>query len=256
MTRIETSPWTPIDGTADQPVLALGDIHGNIALMRAAAAHLAAIAEPGDQLVLLGDLIDRGDDSVACLDLARRLVTDGAVAIAGNHEEMLLATLNGDPRAGRLWHMNGGEAVIDELGVRENAPFADWSAELADALGPDRMAFLRGLSAWWRTGDVLCVHAGIDPGQKVADQLAEPIAGGRIGDAAIRWVRHPFLRHEGPIEDVRFVLFGHTPMRHRPLLTASKLGLDLGGFATGRVGIGEVRGNQARYHIVDAGHRP
>ncbi|WP_438875484.1 metallophosphoesterase, partial [Bacillus cereus group sp. BC58] len=57
-----------------------------------------------DLLVSVGDLIDRGPDSLGCLALLRE---SWMMAVRGNHEQMAL-----DARASlqsTLWLMNGGD---------------------------------------------------------------------------------------------------------------------------------------------------
>jgi serine/threonine protein phosphatase 1 len=74
-------------------IIAIGDLHGCSAL-----AALVRAIDPTtlDTLVFLGDYIDRGPDSRGVLEqviaLAERCTV---VPLLGNHEEMLLATLEG-----------------------------------------------------------------------------------------------------------------------------------------------------------------
>lgn len=66
-------------------IIAIGDIHG---CHQEFAELLAAVAlTPEDQLVLLGDLINRGPDSCKVIDLARE---HRAISLLGNHELRLL----------------------------------------------------------------------------------------------------------------------------------------------------------------------
>src|SRR4051812_30312448 len=74
--------------------IAIGDVHG---CLRALAALLDAIGPDWeDTLVPLGDYIDRGPDSRGVLDqllaLAKRC---RLVPLLGNHEEMLIAAVQG-----------------------------------------------------------------------------------------------------------------------------------------------------------------
>ena len=50
----------------------------------------------GRRLIFVGDLVDRGPDSVGVVDLVRRLVASGrGFCVAGNHDEKLLKKLRG-----------------------------------------------------------------------------------------------------------------------------------------------------------------
>ena len=90
--------------------IAIGDIHGcSLAL----AALLDAIdPNPDDLLVTLGDYIDRGPDSRGVLDqviaLAWRCTL---VPLVGNHEEMLLAALEGQSELDYWMKFGGMEAL-------------------------------------------------------------------------------------------------------------------------------------------------
>lgn len=69
----------------NERLIAVGDIHG----CHHEFAGLLEMLElqAGDRLVLLGDLVNRGPDSAAVLDLARKT---GAISLLGNHELRLL----------------------------------------------------------------------------------------------------------------------------------------------------------------------
>jgi serine/threonine protein phosphatase 1 len=66
-------------------LIAIGDIHG----CHAEFAELLERVEPtaDDQLVLLGDLVNRGPDSLKVIDLAKQ---HRAISLLGNHELRLL----------------------------------------------------------------------------------------------------------------------------------------------------------------------
>lgn len=63
----------------------LSDIHAN---REAFETCLAAVGDARvDRLVLLGDIVGYGADPEWCLDTARRLIADGAIAVRGNHDD-------------------------------------------------------------------------------------------------------------------------------------------------------------------------
>ena len=72
---------------------AIGDVHGRRDLLEALLAVIRA--DSGDRayrIVFLGDLIDRGPESRACLDLTITVLASvpGSRLILGNHEEFML----------------------------------------------------------------------------------------------------------------------------------------------------------------------
>ena len=66
-------------------LIAIGDIHGCHAEFAELLERLAPTKD--DQLILLGDLVNRGPDSTKVIDLARAA---NAISLLGNHELRLL----------------------------------------------------------------------------------------------------------------------------------------------------------------------
>lgn len=68
----------------------IADIHGNLPALEAVLADVAA--QQVDQLVVAGDLVNRGPQSAAILE---RLVPFGLPTILGNHEDLLSQFIDG-----------------------------------------------------------------------------------------------------------------------------------------------------------------
>ena len=68
----------------------IGDIHGMLDELRALIDGVGP--QNGDRLCFLGDLVDRGPDSIAVIEFVRTLIDrfPGSLSIAGNHEEKAL----------------------------------------------------------------------------------------------------------------------------------------------------------------------
>jgi hypothetical protein len=89
------------------PIDIIGDIHGEIAALQQLLDRLGynqdGIHPDGRRLVFVGDLVDRGPDSPAVVELVKKLVENKrAQCILGNHE---LNLLRGDPKHGNEWFM-------------------------------------------------------------------------------------------------------------------------------------------------------
>jgi len=113
-----------------------------------------AFSPSRDQLVLLGDLVNRGPDSLAVL--RRMQALDGAAqCLLGNHDLHLLGVAHGVRKAGRR----------DTLGPILDAP--DRGA-LLDWLRRQSMALHRRIGGQ----DLLMIHAGVLPQWRVADAMA------------------------------------------------------------------------------------
>jgi serine/threonine protein phosphatase 1 len=67
----------------------VGDLHGSISMLELALKQVE-FNEEKDRLFLVGDLADRGEDSMACL---RLLNNPWVHSVMGNHEEMLLGAV-------------------------------------------------------------------------------------------------------------------------------------------------------------------
>lgn len=131
----------------------MGDIQGCAAPLEHLLERIG-FSPSRDHLVLLGDLVNRGPDSLAVL---RRLRALGASAqsLLGNHDLHLLGVAHGDRKAGRK----------DTLSSLLDAPDR---GELLDWLRHQHMALHRRVG----DGDLLMVHAGVVPQWSVADTMA------------------------------------------------------------------------------------
>ncbi|TCB94701.1 protein-serine/threonine phosphatase [Enterobacter wuhouensis] len=91
-----------IDGGKWRHVWVVSDIHGCFQWLmdELRRRHFSPYE---DLLISVGDLIDRGPDSVKCLELMNEA---WFCAVRGNHEQMALDSLQGNDVA--LWTMNGG----------------------------------------------------------------------------------------------------------------------------------------------------
>jgi serine/threonine protein phosphatase 1 len=179
--------------------LVVGDIHGCFAQLETALAALAFDPDV-DTLFLLGDLVDRGPDSVSAVDWMHW------PRVRGNHEEL-------------AWHAATGNS-LDEVVHRKNG--GQWF----DALPPEmRYAFAAALMdaplaielvtpAGHRVG---LVHADVDGDDWPAfvKALKNP-SDRRAADVAC-WSRSRF-DHLGPddtplIRGIDHVFFGHNIVR-------------------------------------------
>jgi hypothetical protein len=89
----------------DGPLDIVGDVHGEYQALLSLLGHLgydaAGVHPDGRKLVFVGDLCDRGPDSVGVVLHVQKLVQSGhAFAVLGNHE---LNLLRGDAKDGSGW---------------------------------------------------------------------------------------------------------------------------------------------------------
>ncbi len=92
-----------LDGENWRHIYLVGDLHGCRALLDQQLISRHFDTEQ-DLLISVGDLIDRGPDSLACLSLLKE---PWFRCVLGNHEAMALAAITGGERD--QWVMNGGD---------------------------------------------------------------------------------------------------------------------------------------------------
>ena len=82
----------------------IGDLHGSLSCLDNLFANIKF--DPAvDRLISVGDLIDRGPESLLCLEL---LYEPWFHCVLANHEQMMLEAFYGDYTASRIWRQNGG----------------------------------------------------------------------------------------------------------------------------------------------------
>ena len=207
---------------------AVGDVHGNSRMLRELLAQIKARAEPGDALVFVGDYIDRGPDSRGVVDLVLGQIGGGwdgpVTALKGNHEELMLDSLQPRPRYDlEIWMQNGGVEMIASY-----TP-GGWYPNWFRVLPPEHLDFFRNLKSWYRDENGIYVHAGLPPGVEPEDAT----------DDDRLWIRGAFINSSWKWD--RVVVFGHTPqydqtsrfvnpqkMPWRPLNQPEKIGIDTG----------------------------
>lgn len=219
-------------------VYAVGDVHGCLdqldAMHRAIAADLRARPHPGALVIHLGDYIDRGPDSAGVIGrLIAPFPAPGVrvVNLAGNHEDLLLAALDGRRMEGEVWIANGGHAALQSWGVPPRTAPRRW----AEFIPPPHLDFIRGLALMHRAGGYVFVHAGIRPGLVLATQTR----------ADLLWIREPFLSSDAAHEAV--VVHGHTPEADQPVLRANRIGLDTGAVLGGPLTCAVFEGDRVRF---------
>jgi len=190
-----------------QKIFVVGDIHGCFDKLCALMDKIP-INNTRDQLIFIGDYIDRGPSSFDVvnylIDFKKRV--PGTLFIKGNHEDMLQNYLDGSDRFTYL--LNGGQQTMDEYLNRSDnkEPFP---------IPSEHLEFFNSLQLYYQTDDYIFVHAGLR--EKVPLESQDKMD--------LLWTRDEFIH-----SDFNFgkrVIFGHTPFKE-PLLQANKIGIDTG----------------------------
>ncbi|MBR0659270.1 MULTISPECIES: metallophosphoesterase [Neoroseomonas] len=218
-------------------IYAIGDIHGTAARLRDLHARIAEDlrARPVASALLLhlGDYVDKGTHS---RDVVDYLIEEDPVPgldmlnLTGNHEETMLAALEGDGAAAADWLWGGGRATLESWGIDPEAPRDAWGQHFT----APQMRFLRRLHLHHQEGGYLFVHAGIRPGIPLEDQSREDL---------LR-IRHDFLGSERDHGVV--VVHGHTA-GFNPVVRDNRICLDTAAWSGGPLTCGVFEGDRVGF---------
>src|SRR5260370_39075107 len=174
---VEISDWKPAPfDLLGETVFAIGDVHGcadELRVLLGTIGKLATQSSGKRRLVYLGDMINRGPDSVGVLELwaagEGAHGVDHSDRLMGNHEIMMMLAVIGGPHAHKaesMWLSKrmGGQLLLDQMRARASAPAAPvGQALLKTALGETIVHRLYGMRSHVRLGNTLIVHGGPDP---------------------------------------------------------------------------------------------
>lgn len=191
--------------------LIVGDIHGCYAEL-CDLLELAGLA-PDDEIIAIGDIVDRGPESPQVLDFFRR--QPNARSLMGNHERKHVRSL-----AGEL------QPALSQIITRD---------QMGDAYST-AIAYMRDLPHWLELPDATLVHGFFEPGVPVAEQRPVVIVGTLSGDAYLRerYAQPWYELYDGP----KPLIVGHHDYRRdgQPLVYQDRVyGLDTGCCTGGRL---------------------
>jgi serine/threonine protein phosphatase 1 len=142
--------------------LAIGDIHGYADVLERL---LEAVAlRPDDQVIALGDYVDRGPDSRSVIEQLLKLRERGQlVALRGNHDFMMLEA-RGRFDLLKEWIYCGGNTTLASYGDF----FADGKLDL---IPDEHWKFLEEFCVdWYEIDTHFFVHANVDPDLPLEEQ--------------------------------------------------------------------------------------
>ncbi|MDR2198674.1 MAG: serine/threonine protein phosphatase [Deltaproteobacteria bacterium] len=187
----------------DRRIFAVGDIHGCSSKLESLLEKIDWRPEDQEELIFLGDYIDRGPDSFGVVERVisvKNAHPDLVTTLKGNHEQMFINFITG----------------VEPLSLRDNGVSHTMrSYDRNGPFPPEHFKFLLDLELYHETEDFIFVHAGLRPGVSLARQ----------SEADCLWIRTDFLN--SPYDFGKTVVFGHTPFRE-PFLAPGRAGLDTG----------------------------
>ncbi len=164
----------------------IGDIHGCSKALRTVLAEIQPTAD--DEVVFLGDYIDRGPDSRNVVDQIIELKNEcSVIPLRGNHEVMLSGIIHSglDPT---VWLKCGGHATVASYGGK------------LSRVPQKHLDFYQALRPYYETDDAAFIHANYIAGVPFS----------QLDDAMLYWT-HLVPPYPQPHESGKRVFVGHTP---------------------------------------------
>jgi serine/threonine protein phosphatase 1 len=169
--------------------LAIGDIHGCYTALTALLREVRPVRS--DQIVFLGDYIDRGPDSRRVIETLLKLQGRcKTVFLRGNHELMMLDARESFLKAD-IWQSCGGIETLVSYGAEQRM---DWPAAIPDA----HWSFIENTTRTFETAKHICVHGCLDPELDLKDQP----------DWVLFWEYFEKMRRH---KSGKRIICGHTP---------------------------------------------
>ncbi|KOS30384.1 serine/threonine protein phosphatase [Bacillus anthracis] len=183
-------------------ILVISDIQGEIEKFEHVLKEAQYDAKQ-DQLILLGDYVDRGPNARAVIEKVKELKEDGALVLKGNHEDMMIKALTTDEE--RSWNhwvkRNGGDKTLYSYGFVEEDIMVnekDFRKPILQSLVlEEHVKFIQKLDHYIETEEYIFVHAGLEPLKRVSE--CEPYT--------LMWIRNEF---HSEYSGEKVVVFGHT----------------------------------------------
>ncbi len=176
----------------------IGDVHGCAKALRTLVETIAPKGD--DELIFVGDYVDRGPDSRGVVDQVIELKDQcRVVALRGNHEIMLMAAAFGGVESS-AWFNSGGLATVSSYGGSLRK------------MPPQHIAFFQELRPYYETENEVFVHASYDPNLPMREQP----------DTLIYWTHLTTPLPPPHVSGKRFFV-GHTPQPFGQILRQEHL---------------------------------
>ena len=188
--------------------LIVGDIHGHFTKLQSALDKIGFNPDAGDRLFSVGDLVDRGPESMQALEWLEK---PWFHAVAGNHEDMAITWGNGGGSVGHYAANGGGWNIANDDVTKRTIALAFEALPIAIEIETE-------------LGTVGVVHA--DCPAPSWGQFTSSLESDLISDmermhliAMAQWSRNRCdCGDPRGVEGVRAVVVGHTPMNHMVML--------------------------------------
>lgn len=171
-------------------LFAISDIHGCFRPFYELVVNTIEL-QKSDHLMLLGDYIDRGEQSKEVIDFIIDLQNKGfnITPLAGNHELMLMNSYF-DPDILPFWMMNNGMSTLQSFGVEDVSEISE-----------HYLNFFKSLPYYSIIGKFIFVHAGFN------DHAEDPFS----DEHDMVWESKE--TYQNPLLSDKIVIHGHRPKK-------------------------------------------
>lgn len=194
-----------LKSTTNMRTIAIGDIHGCYTELLELLAKVNLTAE--DCLISLGDIVDRGVDSVKVYDFLKH--RPNTIVLMGNHERK---------------HLRQTLSYSQEI---VKLQFGDRYSEF--------LAWVNNLPYYHETEHAIFVHAAVEDGISIQQQKQEVLCGCTAGEKHLE-KRYGKTYWSQLYTGIKPVIFGHHVVGNEPLITPNQTyGIDTGACHGGRL---------------------
>lgn len=203
-------------------IFAISDIHGHYEELMALYKQLP-INPKKDQLILLGDYIDRGPDTNKVVDqlIKWKEKYPHWQFLYGNHEDLMLDALVYGGRIYHsydLWWRQGGKQTTMSYVPQDLTYYEKALVQPEDVIPSEHLEFLMALPRYYETDDYIFVHGGVKPGKTPEETTPYDLI----------WLRDEFIYSD--YDWGKKVIYGHTADDHtgtfEPFVQENKIGID------------------------------
>jgi serine/threonine protein phosphatase 1 len=180
---------------------AISDIHGCARTFQKLVQEVIHL-QKSDNLYLIGDFIDRGNDSKGVVDFILHLQEEGhhLFLLRGNHEQLMMDSVN-DKETFTLWIKNGGDQTLKSFGIKSY-----------NDLPLKYQSFFEKTEHCLTYEKFIIVHAGLNFNN---DNLFEDVE-------AMLWTRD--MKIDKQKLGNRLIVHGHTPLPLDSILSQNQQG--------------------------------
>lgn len=232
-------------------ILAISDIHGCYDEFNRLLEKVKYDSSQ-DQLILVGDYVDRGKDNLRTLEMVKKLVDEGsAIALRGNHDQMFLDYVTRPYIYDNVFNYlrNGGDATLRNM-IKDfdsyqwhDESYVSWATDIITEY-EDLIDFVNKLPYYHKIDNYVFVHAGVNPYLKNWENTDQ--------DEMI-WIRERFLKSDLPYEET--FIHGHTPTinlhgKHDIFFNNNKIGIDGACVYGGQLNCLEIKDGEYKQYSI------